>query len=339
MGKFIFDPLTGDATILSTERTKRPDQTGAVHHTGKKKNEEAKKPKTKVNPFAKGNEGMTPPTRYQDQSDWNVRVFANKYPILEDHEVIVHSPFQDKDIEDLPCEQVVRYIRAILNRVNFYTSQDKEVIIFNNRGGKAGASIAHPHTQIIAAKGFPGELQRQKVAALRYYNEFGTSYWGDDIKKVLEKPDRLVYESDHHVVYVPEACRWSYEARLVPKTQRPNIEYITEEEIQDLAKTLKGILGAYNTLFDRPDRNFWIFTSRYDPYCWHIGFLPQIKTFGGLELGADIWVSGKATPEDAAEQLRNVYMYDNYCEVPGGYEESLKANLDGGGDSKVSSIA
>src|SRR3989344_3765994 len=159
MGKFIFDPLTGDPTILSTQRAKRPLQTDGVASVDSIIAKD-------VDYFAKGNEHLTPPTTYQDADDWNVRCFANKYPLLLDHEIIVHSPFEDKDIEDLDCAQNEKIIRAFLNRVSFYGSQGKEVIIFNNRGGKAGASLMHPHSQIVAAQGFPGEVAKEKSSAL-----------------------------------------------------------------------------------------------------------------------------------------------------------------------------
>ncbi len=306
MGKFIFDPLTGDPTILATARAQRIDQTGAVNSISADVPEGAKK----VCYFCKGSENLTPPTKYQDRDNWNVRVFDNKFPLLEDHEVIVHSPEHECDIEDLTADQNVHIIRAYLNRVSYYGSNDKEVIIFNNRGGKAGASITHPHSQIVAAKGFPGILEREKEAALHYYNENSSCYWCDTLKQELAYRKRIIYESSHFVLYVPRDCRWSYEMNLVPKNHKPNFGFIDEVEINDLSSMLKGALIAYNGLFNRPDRNFWIHTVRYEPYHWHIGFLAHIKMFGALEIGAGIWVSDKATSEDAAAQLAEQFVYD-----------------------------
>jgi UDPglucose--hexose-1-phosphate uridylyltransferase len=203
----------------------------------------------------------------------------------------------------LPNEQNVRYVRALLNRVNFYTSKDKEVLIFNNRGGSAGASILHPHSQIIALEGFPGLIEAERHAALKYYNEHHSCYWCDLVKSELVIKSRVIYETHHYVLIAPSAARWSYEMILVPKVHRPNFEYINEVEINDFAKILKASLVAYDQLFGRPDRNFWVHTQRYDPFHWHVGFIPHIKVFGGLELGAGIWVSDRATPEDAALQL------------------------------------
>ena len=303
MSRFIFEELTGMPTILATSRAKRTDQTGAVKDKKEAKVSEDAKPKKKVDFFAKGNEHMTPQAVYQDQDDWNVRVFPNKFPLVANHEVIVHSPHPEEDIEELPHEQNVRYVRALLNRMPVYTSKDMEVFIFNNRGGKAGASLTHPHTQLVALKGFPGIIETEKNNANRYYNEHNTCYWCDLIKSELWYGERIVYESPHFVLLVPNASRWSYEMMLVPKSHKSNFEYISEVEINDFARMLKAALFAYNELFDRPDRNFWIHTQRFDPFHWHVGFLPHIKVFGGLELGAGIWVSDKATPEDAAKRL------------------------------------
>ncbi|MDC0449191.1 galactose-1-phosphate uridylyltransferase, partial [bacterium] len=174
---------------------------------------------------------------------------------------------------------------------------------FNNRGGRAGASLTHPHSQIVALKGFPGIIEAEKHAATKYYNEHNSCFWCDLINIEREFKNRVIYESSKFMLIVPKACRWSYYMMLMPKEHHSNFEHMSEEEIIDFAKILKAALYAYDQLFERPDRNFWIHTQRYNPYHWNVGFIPHIKVFGGLELGAGIWVSDKATPEDAAARL------------------------------------
>ena len=299
MTKIVFDKLTKLPTVMATARAKRADQTGVVD----KKKEEAPKEKKKVDFFAKGNESMTPPTLYQDQDDWNVRVFSNKFPIMEDHEVIVHSPDSVVDLPDLPQEQVIRYLNAVLNRVEHFNQEDKDVFIFNNRGAKGGASINHPHSQMVASKGFPGIIEEKREAALSYFDEHSSCYWCDLVQDELERGKRVVCETQHFAILVPAASRWSYEMMLLPKRHMVNIGDIEEAEISDLAKILQAALKAYDKMFDYPDRNYWIYTQRYEPFHWHMSFLPRVKVFAGLELGAGIWVNDKATPEDAAYQL------------------------------------
>jgi UDPglucose--hexose-1-phosphate uridylyltransferase len=320
MSIIIFDELTGSPTVLATNRIKRDDQTGVISGVNKPRTEQAG-----VCYFCKGNEHLTTQTLYQDTDDWNVRVFTNKYPIVDNHEIIVHSPSHEKDLTDLPDEQVVRYIRALLSRINHYTTQGLEVMVFNNRGGKAGASILHPHSQLIAMAGFPGLIETEKHEALKYYDEHNSCYWCDTWKSELATKDRVIHESKHFVLIAPKASRWSYEMMLVPKSHKPNIEYIDEVEINDFAKMLKASLYAYDKFFNKPDRNFWIHTQRYDPFHWHIGYIPHIKVFGGLELGAGIWVSDRATPEEAAKQLGE--------KVKEFYDNSVSSISDGVGSS------
>lgn len=299
MPKIIFDDLTKIPSIIATNRAKRPDKTGVEKTKSKSEH-------VQVDFFAKGNEHMTPDSVYQDKEDWNVRVFPNKFPLLDggDHEVIVHSPSNTEDLEDFKHEQVATYLRALLNRVNYYhAKEDKDVFIFNNRGGTAGASLTHPHSQLVALKGFPGIIEAKKEEALHYYNEHSTCYWCDMLAEELKYNERIIYETKHFVILSPKAPRWDYEMMLLPKKHTPNFAIIEEPEINDLADVLKCALIAYNQLFDTPDRNFWIYTQRYEPFHWHMGFIAHIKVFGGLELGAGIWVSSKATPEDAAKEL------------------------------------
>jgi len=313
MANFIFDELTGVPTVSATHRAKRVDQTGAISSLAGAVTAATSDPSStsmtsaEVDRFAKGNEHLTPPATYQDADDWMVRVFKNKYPIVEDHEIIVHSPDPTKDIPELSHEQNVRIIRAYLNRLSYYTSseQEKEVMIFNNKGRRAGASITHPHSQVIALKGFPGIIEMEKEHALKYFNEHNSCYWCDQIKREVEYKSRVVLETAHFILFVPEACRWSYELVLIPKEHKPNFGYINEMEINDFADVLSKALKAYDNLLGEPDRNFWIHTMRYEPYHWHVGFIPHVKVLGGFELGAGIWVSDKASPEDAAKQLKD----------------------------------
>ncbi|MBU0650010.1 hypothetical protein KJ605_02455 [Patescibacteria group bacterium] len=304
MGLFIFDPLTGEPTILATNRAMRHDQTGAVAGDTGKITKQIPADTQPACFFCKGQETFTPSTLYCDADDWQVRVFQNKFPLLPDHEIVVHSPDHIKDMEDFSHAQNVKIIRAYLNRVSYFGTQDKEVLIFNNKGGRAGASVVHPHSQIVAAKGFPGILEKEKESALHYNNEKNACYWCDEVKEALDTQDRIIHESAHFVVFSPKACRWSYEMVLVPKKHKPNFGFIDEVEINDLAAVLPGALLTYRDCFNNPDRNFWVHTMRYEPFHWHIGFIPHIKVFGALELGAGIWVSDKATPEDAAQQLK-----------------------------------
>lgn len=297
---FVYDALTNSPTLLVPARSKRKDETGAV----------SGKPSVSSNNicvFCKGQEHLTPPTLYEDAPDWNVRVFKNKFALVEDHEVVVHSPFDDKDFQNLPVEHGVKIIQAYISRIKHHNAQNKDVFLFNNKGAKAGASIKHPHTQLVALEIFPGTLQKERESVELYHSAHNSCYWCDLIKLETEEQtdkQRVIHESPYFVTLVPIASRWSFEMLLVPKVHKNNFADLSEAEITDLALVLKSAISAYDRLFGDPDRNFWVHTLRFEKFHWHLGLIPQIKTLGGMELGAGIWVSDKATPEDAAALLR-----------------------------------
>lgn len=71
----------------------------------------------------------------------------------------------------------------------------------------------------------------------------------------------------------------------MPKNHKPNFGFIDEMEINDLAKMLPGALRAYKERFNNPDRNFWIHTMMYEPYHWHVGFIPHIQGLWSFGVG------------------------------------------------------
>src|SRR6266498_3998453 len=64
-------PITGDPVIFAPEREQRPDVSEGAPC-----------------PFCPGAESQTPPEIARDGDPWRVRVFPNKFPATEQHEVI-----------------------------------------------------------------------------------------------------------------------------------------------------------------------------------------------------------------------------------------------------------
>ena len=93
MAKYVPDIKTQRWVIVAPARKGRPDDA---------------KPAKSVCPFCTGNEALTPPEVYRigggekDKPGWKVRVVPNKFPITDIHEVIIHSPDNEKDIVELP---------------------------------------------------------------------------------------------------------------------------------------------------------------------------------------------------------------------------------------------
>ena len=142
MASYVPDIVSRRWVILSPQRFSRPeDETISI----------AKK---RVCSFCAGSEHLTPPEvlRFgggeKDKTGWKVRVIPNKYPITDIHEVIIHSPDDKKDIEELSNDAVSLIFKAYRERYNFYKKRG-HVLIFGNHGSHAGASLSHPHSQLV----------------------------------------------------------------------------------------------------------------------------------------------------------------------------------------------
>ena len=129
----------------------------------------------------------------KDGPGWQVRVVPNLYPITDIHEVIIHSPDDANDLEDLPVEQVVRVLVAYRER--YRAHQDTgQVMIFCNHGLHAGASLNHPHSQLVVV---PRQINLDTLAR--------------------EPLANIVEDNTYFRTYCPDFSQWPYEVWIAPK--------------------------------------------------------------------------------------------------------------------------
>src|SRR3989344_1533353 len=142
MAKYVPDITTDRWVIVAEGRSKRPQDTKLHANVNK------------ICVFCPGFEKIPGEEIYRVgnggpyEPGWQVRVIKNKYPITDFHEVIIHSPDDVRDIDELPLSQVQLILKVYRDRYNA-NSQNGHVIIFNNVGEIAGASINHPHSQLV----------------------------------------------------------------------------------------------------------------------------------------------------------------------------------------------
>jgi len=308
MSKFRQNPISKDWTIISPGRSQRPIALG----------QKSASSAAERCPFCVGNEDLSPVEVYRlpagttDNRAWQVRVIPNKYPITDFHEVIIHSPDHKQDIDELPLEQVERVFRTYRDRYNFYKNRrdDLYIHVYNNIGKEAGASLKHPHSQLVVFNRIPKEVLEEIEGAKDFWKRKHVCPYCDLLKKEISIKERVVIESDFFLVLTPFESEWPYEITLFPKKHQADFGQISDDELLDLASVLPKTLQAYNRVLSKPDRNFWIHSlpikNRPSPnyYHWHLDLIPRIKTLGGLELGAGIMVDDRVGPEQAARELR-----------------------------------
>ncbi|MGQ9582581.1 MAG: galactose-1-phosphate uridylyltransferase [Thermoplasmatota archaeon] len=325
------DYITHGWVVISTERGSRPV-------------EKAREPATPSSapgncPFCMGNEAMTPPEILAYRSPgtqpntpgWWIRVVPNKFPALKiegdvnhkvnhlfntmngvgAHEVLIETPEHCASLATLPDHQVKEVLCAYKDRYNDLTRDRrlKYIIIFKNQGREAGASLAHPHSQIIATPMIPRRIMDELEGARNYYFSTGGSCIYDDIVKYeLEEGTRVVRESGAFVALCPYASRFPYETWVLPKSHDPIFEDVGDEERAGLAQILKWVLGAMHDRLEDPPYNYYIHTAPSDRndyrfYHWHLEIMPRLSQAAGFERGTGFYINS-VTPEDAAALLR-----------------------------------
>ena len=326
--------VTREWVIIAKGRGKRPSD------FAKPGEEEAPlPPHDEKCPFCTGNEGTTPPEVFAmrdgggpNTSGWSVRVVPNKFAALRSdgtdqlhqagifsardgygaHEVIIESPEHNKDLWEMETSQVESVIEAYRQRFLAYEAGEDlgNVLIFRNHGTKAGTSLVHAHSQVIAMPVMPHQLQMELEGAAAYWEYLGRCVFCALIDHELELGERVVMETEHFAVVTAFAGRYAFETWILPKRHAIRFADMSEAEASDLACVLKEMLRRLAVCLNRPSYNFAIHTAppaehNVRAYHWHIEIFPRMTTLGGFELGSDIYIN-VVDPEDAARYLREV---------------------------------
>lgn len=294
MAKYVPDIGSRRWVIIAPSRSFRPDQS---------KDAPRGAAQAVACPFCAGSEHLTPPEVYRigpgvnDAPGWQIRVVPNKYPITDLHEVIIHSPDHTQDIEDLPPEQVTRILTAYRDRYRAHEN-DGQVLIFCNHGFAAGASLAHPHAQLVV---IPRQINLDAV--------------------VREPVANVVEENTYFMTYCPDFSQWPFEVWIAPKIEGGKFSSVPDGQLADLSRVLQGALqriraaqfqGYFRSVHEEGVLvyNFYIYHGEN----WFIRIIPRFVHRAGFELGTGLSVN-VADPTEAAKILREMTIEERKKEL------------------------
>jgi len=321
------DLVTGDWVVIATGRAKRPDEFAAFERI---KNDSGIEKCLFEDPVASGQEPDTL-IYYKEDGDWTLRVFPNKYPSFSRgklpkkiesgpyfamngsgyHEIIATRDHYHhlQEMEDFEIAEVFdafqdRYL-DLMNRksVNY-------IVIFHNYGKEAGASIAHPHSQLVAIPVISPYISQELQGSEIYYKKNKHCVYCTMAEYESEKKERVVFENDEFIAFCPFSSRAAFEVWVMPKKHQPYFERITNSEKIKLAEVFGKALNSIWLALKDPPYNFYIHTAPcdgkdYPRFHWHIEILPHTSTWAGFELETGIEIS-TIQPEVAAQYLRDI---------------------------------
>lgn len=334
------DPIQRRWVIIAKERGARPLQFEG----------ELRFPRHSSCPFCEGMEGTTPPEilalgapgRQPNTPGWDLRVVPNKFPALQvegepnrrgvgyydvmngigAHEVLIETPRHMQHMAEMSPEQMTRIFFAYQARLADLKQDPrfKYVMIFKNYGADAGATIAHPHTQIIATPVTPRTVANELESCREHFRHKERCLFCDILSQEMDSGARLAALTDHFAAICPYASRFPYELMILPRQHSFDFAGERPEIVQDLSrmmhivmKRLRLALGdppfnfvfhtAPNTNHNLRRSNYWD-TIQYD-WHWHVEILPRMTQPAGFEWGTGLHINPVA-PEVAADHLRKV---------------------------------
>ena len=325
-----YHSTTGEWVLISPKRGKRPNDFGA--------------PTIKRVVSPKRNCPLEDPQKHgnaiphfwlpEDKplGKWQIQVLPNKYPALTHRHMSCASSHRDgiytvttgvghhdllvtrdhyKNYRQLSDEQAYDILNSLVKRYNELIADDcmQYVSMFQNFGPNAGASIYHPHYQILALPVVPNTIGRSLYHSREHWKIHKRCIHCDIIKQEMKEKKRIVYEEDGIVAFVPFASKEPYQVNIFPREHLSYFEDSPKYILKHMAIGLKRILKSVAVKLGDPDYNFYIHTApivnkkQYKHYHWHIEVIPKSNVSAGFELGTGVEIN-PVFPEEAAKFLR-----------------------------------
>jgi len=323
------DLVTGDWVVIAANRARRPEEFIVHDDCEVEVSSDPEKKCFFCYPEETGQEKDV--LIYTDaNNDWTLRVFPNKYPafvrggeishkeegpyFMMDgvgyHELVVTRDHK-KSIALLDKESVAEVLDAYQDRyIDLMNKKSVNYIeIFHNHKKSAGASIPHPHSQLVAIPVVSPYIKAELDGAEEYHRMNKHCAYCAMAEWEMESGKRVVFENDKFIAFCPFASRAAFEIWVMPKKHNPYFERMSAEDKLEAAEALQVSLAKIYDALGNPAYNFYLHTAPcdgkdYPHFHWHIEILPRTALWAGFELSTGIEIS-TIEPETAAEYLRN----------------------------------
>jgi UDPglucose--hexose-1-phosphate uridylyltransferase len=347
------DPLTGRWVIMAAGRSGRPNEFRLMQRD--------LAPGAHC-PFCPGHEDSTTPEiqalgrepgAAANGSGWRLRVFPNMYPALRpegpvpvdepldadspaeffstkpgigSHEVVVYSPDHADGLASLEEPRLLELLQVLRERAEVFSRRPghRYVAPFCNHGPEAGATLAHPHMQIIGTPELPSLVVDKAVRFAQYHDRTGGCLLCDLAVAERKSGARVVRGNDRWLCLAPWASRFPWEMLLIPAKHQADLVQADDEDLAALAEVLSFSLRRLNAIHGDPSLNLVLHSapvqpsagqvygdermddlaySVHDCFHWHLEIMPRLSRPAGLEVGTGFTINS-VIPEDAARQLR-----------------------------------
>jgi UDPglucose--hexose-1-phosphate uridylyltransferase len=314
------DPLSGRLAFVAPQRAERPSDGDLGGR------DDGADPRSWC-PFCAGNEDRTPAAVLRAPPDdaraWHARIVPNRYPMAIDlpaaagdaavrpargvHDVVVESERHVATILAIDADAWCDVWTLCQERLSLIAARGDLAwgTVFKNSGPRAGASLEHVHSQLVALDFVPPLIEAELAAAAADTAAFTRLV--DDAART----GRIVAATGGLVALSPPAPRQPFETWILPTRPAPFFHAAAHADVAALAALTRLVVGRLARVVPGADYNWWLhqapFVGRGRPvesWHWHLEILPRLAAFAGFELGTGCHIS-TLPPEDAAALLRD----------------------------------
>lgn len=309
MPEFRQNLATKDWVVIATERRQRPEEF---------KRAASAAPASAPCPFCPGGK------------DGEVKVLPNKYPVLVTgapvqkdrhalyrslpgegvHEVIVDSPDHGASLATMPAAQALKVAGVWRERFRESLSNEKVAltVLFKNHGAGSGASVSHPHTQLVGSSVVPSHIRHRMDEASRYYDSAGACVFCRMVETELKDGVRVVEENDHFVAFVLYASLSPFHIWVLPKRHTASFGDVNDKELASFAAVLQKLARRVQAALGDAPYNFVLQSTPLDrgtteAFHWYLSLVVRVGGGSGFEMGSGMFTN-VVVPEEAAAFLK-----------------------------------
>lgn len=313
-GETRYDPVHDRWTIYAPGRAGRPHAIDAVPRLAPRRRRDA------GCPFCPGNEDLLPSVLRERRAPsaglWSTRVVPNRYPIVAPgahelagcHEVVIETPRHDLDLARLEPADRRAVVATWRDRYRDLAQRWVSVVILRNYGPRGGASLAHPHSQMVALDRPTPAMAGIEARAARHHRRTGRALVHETLERELDDGRRMVAGNGAFGCFVPYWAEVPYEIWIVPRRRQADFGTLADDEVAELADSLGETLLRLSRRAEDPAYNLTIHGAtrgqrRAIHACWFVRIRPRIGGPGGFEIASGMAVN-PSLPELDAARLR-----------------------------------
>lgn len=320
------DPITGRTVIIAPERLTstrwwRPNAAG--NGDG-------------LCPFCEGQEHLTGreilawrgSAQGGNGPGWRVRVVANRIPALRveshyaepnhalfqtlgglgAHEVIIESPDHRADWSTMTADDIRMVLWAWRERMRDLRRDVrlKTFLVVKNVGAGAGATLQHPHSQLLALPFVPLHLDDELAGARECEKRDGRCAFCRVIEEELAGDVRVIASDKDTIALSAFASRVPFETWILPRRHLAAFDEECDDCLGAIAERVRDTIVRLHVALNAPPYSVLLHTApagEASSYHWHLEVIPRLAPGNGLAWGGGIHINPVA-PEEATRVMR-----------------------------------